>query len=83
MFSPSQKNIYDEIQKVYSEYKKCFDYEAPQFDRIPEAQAQLRDRINKFKQFGFTEIFDKLYSGSRTLDAKDYAAFVVHIAIIE
>lgn len=71
--APSQKNMHDELQKVYSEYKKYFSYEAPQFDRIPEAQSKLLDRLNKFKQYGFTEIFDKLYSGSRTLNAKDYA----------
>lgn len=71
--APSQKKLYDEIQKVYSEYRKYFNYEAPQFDRIPEAQSKQLYRLNKFKQYGFTEIFDQLYSGSRTLNAKDYA----------
>ena len=54
--------------------KKYFNYEAPQFDRMPEAQSKLLDRSNKFKQYGFTEIIDKLYSGSRTLNAKNYAS---------
>lgn len=70
--APSQKNMHDEIQKVYSEYKKYFNYEAPQFDRIPETQSKLLGLFNKFKQYGFTEIIDKVYSSSRTLNAKDY-----------
>ena len=73
VFAASQKNMYDEIQKVYSEYKKYFNYEAPQFDRTPEAQSKLMDISNKFKQYGFTDIFNRLYCGSRTLNAKDYA----------
>ena len=71
--APSQKNIHDELQKVYEEYSRYFKDEKLQFDRLQEAQKKQLYRANTFKQYGFVEIADKLYNGSRTLRASDYA----------
>lgn len=71
--APAQKQIHDEIQKVYEEYNRYFSGEKPQFDRQHEAQKKQLDRVNVFKQYGFTEIEDKLYYGTRILNASDYA----------
>ena len=72
--SPSQENVYNELQKVYDEYKRYFKGEKPQFDRRPEAIKTQLNRVNTFKRYGLIDIADKLYYGSRTLNADEYAA---------
>lgn len=71
--APSQKRIYEELQKVYDEYKIYFKGDKPQFNRQKEANEKQLYRINAFKLYGFVKIEDKLYSGTRTLKASDYA----------
>lgn len=34
------------------------------------------DRFNAFRQYGFVDINDKLYYGTRTFNAKDYTALL-------
>ena len=71
--APSQENIHDELQKVYEEYNRYFNGKTSHFNRQPEAQKKQFDRVNIFKQYGLNEVTDKLYYGSRTLNASDYA----------
>jgi len=71
--APTQRYIHDELQKVYGEYIHYFKGEKAPFDRKPDVEAKQLYRTNAFKQYGFSEIVYKLYYGSRTLNAKDYA----------
>ena len=69
----AREHIHEELEKVYEEYNYYFRGVKPKFDRQQEAQRKQRERVNTFKQYGFTEIEDKLYYGTRTLSASDYA----------
>ena len=71
--APAHRHIHDELEKVYEKYRRYFGGDKPEFDRLPEAQRKQSDRVNAFRQYGFIEIVDKLYHGTRTLNASDYA----------
>ena len=71
--APADRPVHDELEKVYEKYSQYFGGEKLEFDRLPEAQKKLSDRVKAFKQYGFNEIVDKLYYGTRTLNASDYA----------
>lgn len=71
--APSQEHIHNELQNVYEEYNRYFKGGKLPFNRQQEALDKQEYRVNSFKQYGFVEIVDKLYSGSRTLNAHDYA----------
>jgi len=71
--APTQEYIHDELEKVYEEYGRYFNGGKMQFDQMPEVRKHQSYRVNAFKQYGFIEIQNKLYSGSRTLNARDYA----------
>lgn len=71
--APSQKNVFDELQKVYEEYGRNFCGDKPQFDRHQEAVKKQQDRVSAFERYGFIEIKDTLFQGIRTLNAHDYA----------
>lgn len=71
--APSQQHMHDEIQNVYTEYSRYFrDVNLP-FNRQLEAEKKLQSRIDLFNQYGFVEIEDKFYYGSRALNANEYA----------
>jgi ubiquinone/menaquinone biosynthesis C-methylase UbiE len=72
--APAERHIHDEIEKVYEKYRRYFSGGKPEFDRLPEAHKKQSNRVNAFRQYGFTDIADKLYHGTRTLNAGDYAA---------
>ncbi len=72
--APAHRHIHDELEKVYEKYRRYFGGVKPEFDRLPEAQRKQSDRVNAFRQYGFTDIEHKLYHGTRTLNASDYAA---------
>lgn len=72
--APSDRHTHDEIEKVYEEYSRYFGEEKAEFDRTPEVLRKQSDRVHAFRQYEFTEIVDKLYYGTRTLNASDYAA---------
>jgi ubiquinone/menaquinone biosynthesis C-methylase UbiE len=72
--APAHRHIHDELEKVYEKYSRYFGGGKPEFDRLPEAQMKQSDRVNAFGQYGFTDIADKLYYGTRTVNASDYAA---------
>ncbi len=71
--APTQKNVHDELQKVYDEYSRYFSGEKPQFNRQQEAQNKQLNREAAFNHYGFIGVEHKLYYGSRTLSASDYA----------
>ena len=71
--APSQEQIHNELQNVYEDYNHYFKGGKLQFNRHQEALDKQQYRVNAFKQYGFVEIIDKLYSGSRSLNASDYA----------
>lgn len=77
---PAQEHshIHDALQRVYDKYSSFFG-EKPQIDpQIKQQQFEKKrmDRINTFKQYGFVDITDKVYCGSRTFIAKDYTTLI-------
>lgn len=71
--APAHRHIHDELEKVYEKYSRYFGGDKPEFDRLPEAQRKQSDRVNAFRQYGFADIENKFYHGTRTLNASDYA----------
>ena len=71
--APAHRHIHDELEKVYEKYSRYFGGDKLEFDRFPDVQRNQSYRINAFRQYGFIEIVDKLYHGTRTLNASDYA----------
>jgi len=71
--APSQEDVHWEIQKVYEEYSRYFKGGRLPFNRQQEVREKQLHRVNTFKEYGFVEITDKLYYGSRTMSASDYA----------
>ncbi len=83
-------NIHNEIQKVYSKHSKYFGAERP----LPnlqlwqkQAKEKCLNRSGALKQYGFINVNDKLYYGSRTFNAEDYTTLIStysdHIAMPE
>ena len=72
--APAQKQMHDELEKVYAKYSRYFSGDKPAFDRSPDVQRNQSYRVSAFEQYGFIEVVDKLYHGTRTLYASDYAA---------
>ena len=70
--APADRQMHDELEKVYAKYSRYFSGEKPAFDRSAEVCKKQSDRVNAFGQYGFIEIVDKLYHGTRTLNARDY-----------
>lgn len=77
---PSKEHIHihDEIQKVYSKHKEFFgDKPVPDPEKIQQIVENKRlDRISTLKEYGFVDIFSKLYYGKRTFNAKDYVSLI-------
>ncbi|MHB1485769.1 MAG: class I SAM-dependent methyltransferase [Saccharofermentanales bacterium] len=71
--APAHKHMHDELEEVYEKFNRYFSVGKLEFDRFPEVQRKQSDRVNSFKQYGFIEIVDKIYHGTRTLNASDYA----------
>jgi len=71
---PSQEDVHNELQNVYEKYSRYFSGGRMPFDRRADVLDNQSYRVNAFKQYGFADIEDKLYYGSRTLNARDYAA---------
>ncbi|MBI9014666.1 MAG: class I SAM-dependent methyltransferase [Clostridiales bacterium] len=79
--SPAKEHwhIHDELQKVYSKYSEYFSQHKSKQD--PEKirsdiQKKLTSRIDDFKKYSFTDVYDETYCGSRTFKAKDYAELI-------
>ena len=71
--APAHRYMHDEIEKVYEKFSRFFGGDKPEFDPSPELQRKQFYRVNAFRQYGFVEIVDKIYHGTRTLNASDYA----------
>jgi SAM-dependent methyltransferase len=71
--APADRHMHDELEKVYEKYSRYFSGGKLEFDRTPDVQRNQSYRVNVFKQYGFIEIVDKFYHGTRTLNARDYA----------
>lgn len=71
--APAYRRMHDELEKVYAKYSRYFGGDKPEFDRSPDVKRNQSYRVNAFRQYGFIEIVDKLYHGTRTLNASDYA----------
>lgn len=77
---PAQEHshIHEALQKVYDKYSQFFG-EKPQIDpQIKQQQLEKKrmDRFNAFRQYGFVDINDKVYYGTRTFNAKDYTTLI-------
>ncbi|MHB8964142.1 MAG: class I SAM-dependent methyltransferase, partial [Saccharofermentanales bacterium] len=70
--APAHRQVHDELEKVYEKFSRYFGGDKLEFDRSPEIQRKQSYRVNSFMQYGFVEILDKLYHGTRTLNASDY-----------
>lgn len=72
--APADRHTHDELEKVYEKYSRYFSGGKLEFDRLPEAKRKQSDRVHAFRQYGFIDVVDKLYHGTRTLNASNYAA---------
>lgn len=90
--APAKKHtiIHEEFQKVYSKHSTYFGDERPLTNlqmRQKQAEEKNLNRSNALKQYGFVDVTDKLYYGSRTFNAEDYTALIStysdHMAIPE
>jgi ubiquinone/menaquinone biosynthesis C-methylase UbiE len=71
--APADRQMHDELENVYAKYSRYFSGEKLEFDRSAEVHKKQAMRIDALRQYGFIEIVDKLYHGTRTLNASDYA----------
>jgi Dimethyladenosine transferase (rRNA methylation) len=71
--APTDENIHNELQKVYREYERYFKGNVPEFNRQPETEEKQLYRANLLRKYGFVDVREDLYSGTRTLNAKEYA----------
>lgn len=79
--APTQEHsiIHEEFQKVYCKHSKYFGDEKSLTDlqmRKNQAEEKRLNRSNAIKQYGFVDVTDKLYYGSRTFNAEDYTALI-------
>lgn len=71
-------HIHEELQKIYGEYSQFFGdvkLHEPQVRR-QQVEEILLARTKALKQYGFADVNDKLYYGSRTFSAEDYATLI-------
>ncbi len=71
-------HIHEALQKVYGKYSKFFGEQKPQTD--PQMQRQLEKkssgRFDALRQYGFADVTEKFYYGTRTFSAKDYITLI-------
>ncbi|MCL2885114.1 MAG: class I SAM-dependent methyltransferase [Oscillospiraceae bacterium] len=72
--APECAVVHEEIEKVYEKYNRYFSGEKPEIDQRRQNEEKLLARVNAFKQYGFVDIQDKLYHGSRIYNSSDYVA---------
>lgn len=73
------KHIHEAIEKVYDKYSQFFVEQKPQLD--PQLKKQQNEekrlaRFNALRQYGFVDITDKFYYGTRTFNSKDYTTLI-------
>lgn len=78
---PAQEHmhIYEALQKVYDNYSQFFGEQKPQIDpQIKQQQLEKRrlERFNALRQYGFVDVSDKFYYGTRTFNTKDYTTLI-------
>lgn len=71
-------DIHEEFQKVYHKYSRFLgDSTLPDLEmRQKQAEEKRLNRSNALKQYGFVDVTDKLYYGSRTFNAEDYTTLI-------
>ena len=72
-------NIHEALQKVYYRYRQFFGGEKPPLDQEimkQQFKEKLLRRHKVLKQYGFADVTDQLYYGTRTLNAKDYVTLL-------
>ncbi|WP_040952716.1 class I SAM-dependent methyltransferase [Gorillibacterium massiliense] len=73
-------HIHEDLQKVYEKYSKFFGEEQrPQLDpQIKQQQLEKKrlERFNALRQYGFVDVTDKFYYGTRTFNAQDYTTLI-------
>jgi SAM-dependent methyltransferase len=72
--APYDRKMHEEIENVYEKHSRYFSGGKLEFDRSSEVQNTQSSRVRAFRQYGFVDITDTLYYGTRTLNASDYAA---------
>jgi len=77
--APSEEHahIHEAIQAVYNRHAEFFGGKSPAVDlqqRLQQAKEKCRSRNSTLKQYGFTDVVDKIYHSARTFSAEDYAA---------
>ncbi len=77
---PAQEHmhIHEALQKIYGTYKQFFgDKPVPgplESQQIIEKKSLTR--FNALRQYGFIDVTEKFYYGTRTFDAKDYTTLI-------
>ena len=70
---PTRKPLHNELQRIYMEYDHYFKVGVLPFDRVEKNREILARRAALFEQHGFIDIEEKLFCGTRSLSARDYA----------
>jgi ubiquinone/menaquinone biosynthesis C-methylase UbiE len=79
--APAQEHIkiHEEFQKVYRKHSKYFGDASPVTSlemRQKEAEDKRRKRFDLLQQYGFVDVMDQLYFGSRLYDANEYTTLI-------
>lgn len=80
--TPAQEHTYihEAMQKIYDKYSHFFVEHKPLLIgpqmRQQQAEKKRLDRSNALKQYGFVDVNDKFYYGSRTFNAEDYTTLI-------
>lgn len=78
---PAQEHshTHEALQKVYDKYSQFFGDQKPQLDpQIKQQQLEKKrlGRFNALRQYGFVDVTDKFYYGTRSFNAKDYSTLI-------
>lgn len=78
---PAQEHthIHEALQIVYDKYSEFFGEQSPQLDPQVKQQQLEKKRLGRFnalRHFGFVDVTDKFYYGTRTFNAKDYTTLI-------
>lgn len=72
--------IHEEMQKIYDEYSQFFVEGKPLLIspqmRQQEVEKKCLNRCNALEQYGFVDVNNKFYYGSRTFNAEDYTTLI-------
>lgn len=73
-------HVHEAVQRVYDRYSQFFGPQRPVLDpevKRRQLEEKRRKRHDALAQYGFVDIRDAFYEGSRTLSATDYAALLI------